>query len=201
MSENSSLIRDIILSITGITGSVVAVVGLGSWKRQLSRKSDRELAKEVLIGVYSLRNAVSHVRSPFMFSSEMTPSEENLKKAVNDDHKEMMRVDFAYQNRFKEISDVRAKLDEKIVESEILWGKEIRENYNHLIQVVGELFTTINIYLDDIRTHRDSRMTKTEIMNRDRILYGIGGSEDEYWNRLLSSVKSIEGLVKIKLKL
>jgi hypothetical protein len=60
------LAKDIILIFAAIIAIYVGIYGLGTWRRQLKVNTEYQLAKNILVAVYELREAISNVRCPLM---------------------------------------------------------------------------------------------------------------------------------------
>ena len=75
-----TIIKDIFTCLAAITASVVAVLGLQAWKKQLKGKTEYELAQRLLRGVYRVRNAFADVRNPRKTDAEIAQAmrEENI---------------------------------------------------------------------------------------------------------------------------
>lgn len=85
-----------------------------------------ELARKALVELYKYRESVERARSPVMFANELQPSEDE-EAELSFVGKNYIRKCRAYQLRFETMSGGRASIQAIIIESEALWGKELRD--------------------------------------------------------------------------
>ena len=63
--------RSVLVASAAITGVVVALVGLRTWRHQLKGKTEYELARRLLRAAYTVRGEFQRVRSPLMLGGEI----------------------------------------------------------------------------------------------------------------------------------
>ena len=109
-----SVSKDIVLAVAAITGSVVAVMGLDTWKRQLRGHSEYELSRRILVSLYKYRDAINGVRHPAMLSYEMPEPPDEIIDSMNREQIRFFGISHAYQKRWDKVQDVKATLYETI---------------------------------------------------------------------------------------
>ena len=197
-----SIAKDVILALAGIIGSVVAILGLSTWKRQLYGQTEYELAKRLLKSLYYLREVITDARHPFMlYSTEPDLPKEKLEymsKEEKDWHSQVQ----AWEKRWEPIAKARADLDTNVLESEVYWGNEIKVKMEQVYRLQGELFRAIQEHM--LRTNprdRDTNLTGKEIKRLRAIMYGIGDrSSDDFMDRFLKSIEEVENILKPYIK-
>lgn len=194
------IIKDIILCITALTGAWVAVRGLSAWKRQLSGKAEYELAQRLLKATYKLRESIRIVRNPIMSGSEMPDPPEDHPASTSDFHKRWYSTGKAYESRWEHVRKSHIDIEAELLESEVLWGSNIREKFLKLFEVEQELYYRILTYLDHLDPEIREQWTTEEAKATRKILYGVGGKDDNFYQELQSAITAIETDLKPYLK-
>jgi hypothetical protein len=198
------LIKDIVLLVTGIIASLVALIGLNTWKKHLKGKVEYDLSRKLLTKTYRLRDLISFVRSSYMSGAEMQNPPDNSPFSKTEEGKRYYNAYTGYMNRFKPINETKARLLTDLLEAEALWGDSIRQQYNRLFHQMNVLVVEIESYLRDInpetRYRRD--MPDPRIEQQLKIMYSREKVEnDEYWQEFVSILNEIEKLIKPHLKI
>lgn len=117
-------------------------VGGNVWKRQLSGKTEYDVALRFLRTVYKLRDAILLVRSPFMSAGEVAHA---AKESDPSRASEGSPLDWtkgtaaAYEQRWKSILESVSDIQLVAQEAEVLWGRRAVEILAPLRKSVGEL--------------------------------------------------------------
>jgi hypothetical protein len=178
-----------IIAIATLTGALVAMLGLRTWKKQLKGGNEYDIARRYLRSVYKLRDAIEYVRNPFISVEEMENAlEKNGKdKSLSSDN---MERDWAvYSVRWQEISEAKSDLDVELREAEIFWGKEAVEIQKDFQKCVTVLFLALKKFLRGDKLDED-------VMN---VVYD-GGEKDEFNKKTELAIKKIENYLKRYLK-
>ena len=171
------LIKDIILSVAAIITTGIAVYGVLKWKIELQGKAYLETSKSLMTALYGVRNNFEVVRSGWRDASEF-PDEYIRNKHPNATKNPEVEADalwFLYKNRLSPLTEAMNKLDTCLLESEALWGPEVREHgrkingcYNRLVRSIKELIgmeyrgidqqdkNTFQLYKNDVIASRES---------------------------------------------
>jgi len=121
-TELVTLAKDLILSGAAIAGAVVAVKGLGTWKRQLRGQSEYELSRRILVTLFKYRDAIAGVRHPAMWAYEMPIPSEDESKNKSREHVKFYGTSKAYQARWDKVQTERTSLYADLLEAEAIWG-------------------------------------------------------------------------------
>lgn len=138
---------DVFTSIAAITATVVAIVGLNAWKKQMKGKEEYELARRYLRLIYRVRDAIKVVRNPFIPVEEMISSlkEKGMNEDDYSDHKKMNQA--VYSTRWNKVQEALSDLRVEQLEAEVLWGKESVVVYDTLDQCIKKLMANIQLFL------------------------------------------------------
>jgi hypothetical protein len=202
-SATISLAKDVILSLAGITGSVVAIVGLNTWRRQLKGQVEYNLARRILRLTFQYRDAIAKVRAPFMFTYEMPQPPTDQAAKMTPDQIQFYGFSKAYEKRWEGIVETRKALHPDLLEAEALWGRELAQRFAVLFDLEAELGRYIS---DDLRlrnpdTSRHDQKVIAEIQGRRRnVQYAVSGTDDEYEKELSEGIKCIDGYLKVHLQ-
>jgi hypothetical protein len=117
----------------------VAVLGLGTWKRQLRGQSEYALAKRILRLSYQYREAIATVRYPAMWPWETASPPDEEANEMNERQKEFYGRSKGYEARWERVSSVRAELYPELLEAEVLWDKELTNLMEPIFQLEIDL--------------------------------------------------------------
>lgn len=120
-------LKEIVVTAAAATGAIVAWIGLNAWKRQLSGKTEYDVALRFLRAVYRLRDSIALVRSPFMGVGEMAHALRETAGAGETGGSEEQPADdiaAAYELRWKSIMEAMSDLQVVSQEAEVLWGRK-----------------------------------------------------------------------------
>jgi hypothetical protein len=128
------IIKDIVTILATATAAIVAIIGLQTWKRQITGKAEYDLARRVLIASYKVRDAF--VENKLFFSERDNP-EESKKK---------------HERGIAKIDEAIANLNVELLEAKVVWGddynlKEIFDDFLVLpssIKFMYETYYSIN---------------------------------------------------------
>lgn len=203
-TEIVALLKDIVLSGAAITGAVVAVKGLGTWQRQLKGQSEYELSRRILVTVFKYRDAINGVRHPAMWAYEMPSPSEYEAKIMSQEQIRFYGTSKAYQARWDKVQIEKTSLYADLLESEAIWGNELKNLFKKVFDLEHELFTRIRYYIELINPDTDVA-SKEAIRNIDKkkrdIMYdNLSEEPDEYKRELISAIEDVEKYLKPKLR-
>jgi len=204
-AEIIATFKDVVISAAAIIGAIVAVKGLGTWQRQLKGQSEYELSRRILVTLFKYRDSINGVRNPMMWTYEMPlPSEEEAKK-MSQEQVRFYGTSKAYQNRWDKVKIEKTSLYADLLESEAIWGLELKELFKPIFKLEHELFIKVRHYIElidpDTNNAKREAISKIDEKTRD-IMYDIMSDEepDEYKKDLLSAIEDVEKYLKPKLK-
>lgn len=135
--------KDCVLFILAVIGSIVSILGLYTWRKQIKGKTEYDLARRFLRAAYKLRDAIAHVRNPFMSGAEMAASlaDEKISKDPPEEMKFQSEKGFfaAYQKRWEQVQEAISDLSIETLEAEVLWGSKIHDLLKPIYDLVSDL--------------------------------------------------------------
>lgn len=198
-----ALVKDLILSGVAITGAVVAIKGLGTWKRQLRGQFEYELSRRILVTLFKYRDAINGVRHPVMWAYEMPNPPEDESKSMSREHVQFHGTSKAYQARWDKVQTERTSLYADLLEGEAIWGDELKKLFKALFNLEHELFTSVRHYIGlinpDTGDASKEAIRKIDKNRRDIIYDDLSEDGDEYKKDFQRGVEEIEDYLKPKL--
>ena len=197
-------LRDIILTLTAVTGAYVAFQGLRTWEQQLKGSVEYNLARRILKLTYRLRNAIKQTRHPMMLSSEMSLPPDDKAQTMSQAQVSYYGISKAYQVRWEKVSNVIEELNADLLEAEALWGNEAKNIFDELYKLINELNMVIYYHLKAMNPDdtEDNRRAWSNIYRKKRdILYDTleqGG--DQYSKDFSEAIIQIENYLKPHLR-
>jgi hypothetical protein len=200
-----SITKDAITGLAAITATVIAIIGLRSWKKQLKGRTEYDLARRLLKAVYRVRDEIEALRMPLIYVGEVRQglNDIGINAERNEKHYGGRAESLVYQSRWRRLHVALSDLQVELLEAEVSWGDEIMKRQDLLRECVASLF--LNVYrrlwqIDDSRMYEVDSETQKEI---DRILYkSISNPEaDPFGDEIKRSIEHIEEYVKPYLKL
>lgn len=197
LSQWLSDVGQIVLAGSAAIGAMAAWKGVSTWRRELKGRTEYDLARRVLTGVYRVRDAVRHVRSPMMLSSEYLDRPGRKPDAQQADAADYK---YAYGQRWSRIQDAMTNLEVDLLEAEAIWHDELRECSEQLKSCFRELFTSLWSYLRS--KYPDSWWEVSADPKFIRELEGVIWSvdPDEYGEKLSRAIASFEKLLRPHLR-
>jgi hypothetical protein len=198
-----SVIKDLVLVGAAITGSIVAIKGLGTWQRQLKGQSEYELSRRILVTLFKYRDAINSLRRPAMWGHEMPAPAQNEAQGMSHEKIRHYGVSKGYEARWNKVQEQKTSLCADLLETEAIWGTELKNLFTVIFILENELYTSIRHHLELINPDAHDG-TKDAIMkidaNRREIMYDIFGDKpDEYKQDILNAIEPIESYLKPKL--
>lgn len=198
-----------VFSIFGTLVSAIGVAlaawvgfsGLATWRRQNKGTSDHDLSRRLLMDLYRLRDGVGHVRNPVMLGTEGGENEQDHDlDFAQKNHRAKVR---AYEKRFSTVDEVRARLSTSLLESEAVWGDEVKLLFIPIFELLQELLLNVRTHLisanpDEDDDRRESYLTI--LSNRRDVLYESSeDGDDAFKSDFDAALCSIEDYLRPKL--
>ncbi len=182
------IVKDIIGVLLPLAGVWIAWQGLDTWRRQIKGTDKYKVASELLLEVYRVREGIGVVRSPFV---QFRPTDdENVSKEMNEFYGYVETM----ERRWKEVSEPMVQLSLLALKAEVHLSKNIKIEVDKLMRLVRELQVTYEQYLDVKRP--DSGFTADDFDKDARKVLWAKPTDDDFKDRLLTSIKSIEELTE-----
>lgn len=143
-------------SLAALIAAGVAIHGVREWKRQFKWRIEYETARRYIRALYRVREAINRdVRNPAISRSEFEQAKEAAELSgskVTDENRHWV----VYLKRWEKLSAARADLRAELLETEVLWGKGIREAEWKLQLLIGELYAKIHLHFTNPKSVTDS---------------------------------------------
>ena len=194
-----SIVKDAVVAIAAAFGAVFAGMGLKAWKRQLTGKTDYELARGILRRALEVRRAIEEARDPSITGGEIEAAKEHLKTEGIADQRAAGTV-AAYNVRYGKVVTAWFQLYEKMIEAEVSWGVSVKAAKDPLEACVKELRHAIWSH-NDMITGRRRNPTPDQMQKADDVVYSLKDEDrDGFARKVNEAVKVIEDLVRPHIK-
>ncbi|MCW9058473.1 MAG: hypothetical protein OQL11_06355 [Gammaproteobacteria bacterium] len=202
-AEIIALSKDLIISAAAVVGAIVAVKGLSTWQRQLKGKSEYDLSRRLLVSLFKYRDTIDGVRHPIMWAYEMPlPSKEEADK-MSKDLIRFYGTSKAYQERWDKVQKERTSIYADLLESEALWGNDLKNLFKVLFDLQHELLINVRHYLElidpDVSQAKKEAVERIQQKKRDIMYDDLSDEEDEYKKEFKKGIDDIEKYLKPKL--
>lgn len=191
------IIKDVLVSIAAITATIVAIMGLYSWKRELHGREKYETARNLIRATFELREEIRVCRSENTYNSEF-PKEYVVRDDPDEDEKAWV---YLYKNRWDPVSKALINYDLAAIESEILLSEKLNLKIEQLRSCVDRLYKSIHTYIYNKSTegkffHDDDEMAKSVYED----IWIMRGETDVLSIKFLDAITGIENEIRPYLK-
>lgn len=198
VAEYATIAQNIVLALSGVAATIIAYLGLTTWRKELKGKSEYSKAKEVLKAVYKVRRAFAHVRNPAIFQYEYPEDMIDGHGQVKGNH-DYEATAHVYEARWKFLAEAFHELEEQSLDAQVEWGSEFQEVIKPLRTCKVELQIVIQNMLAARKSPHERRsLTKEERSEERSTLYHIG--EDSKHDKFTPKINSAIELFEIKLR-
>jgi hypothetical protein len=197
-NEQIQLVLEIVSTVAVVFASGTAIYGINAWKKEFSGKRKIELAEEVLALFYEARDAISIIRSPFLYEGE-----DSKRKSQEDEtqiQKEAKDLSCLVRKRFQKQQHVFNKLQSKQYQFMARFGYEKAKPFDDLRQMVLEILMSADELVPtmvkrerDVKNEEKLFKKETELMAVIRENQTV---EDPIKLRLKEIISSIEVIYK-----
>lgn len=195
-------LKDLVILGTAITGAVVAVKGLGTWKRQINGQSNYTLSKNLLVSLFKYRDAIEMVRNPFMSSQEMPLPPLDERNEMNSDAIRFYGLFKAYEKRWEKVAGLHSEIYASLIEAEALWGDELSAMWKDLRKKENELLIQLQNYIQICNprtpTHEKERLQASQEKMHNTLYEG--GKSDLFKSQFETDLSKMTGYIKEKIK-
>ena len=197
------LIKDSLIVIAALIGSISAFWGLKTWRRQIKYKAEYDIAKRFMKCIYQLREAIKNVREPFQTSEEISESlkAEGLNASFGEKEWSIKSSRAVYNQRWKKLVEVLTQLDVEKLEAEVHWEEKTDELYKPIYQKVEDLHYAIKAHLEIlkdgfVKINKEEYAKIIKIKNDESNQSG----DDDFMKDLKTKIRNLEEFIKTKLK-
>lgn len=198
--EVVSIVKDILLAAAAVTTGTVAVLGLNNWSTELRGKTKFEAARNLMRATYRVRDELQKGRSPFVSASEFPSDYVGPRDATAEQQAEAWR--FVYSKRWAPVLEALQEFEIHVLETEALWGSEIRAKADGLRRCAVKLQTAMQAFIDN-KAHRSEnfRADKEFAKEVESDLYDCNENKiNSLGNEIKVAVTAIENVVKPHLR-
>lgn len=198
-----AMVKDLVLTIAGLAGMLVATRGLSTWRRQLRGQSEFETARKVLRSAYRYRDALLAVRSPMFWHSELiAPPGELDPPGANRNATEQER---GYRRRLTTAIAAGQELEAELLEAEVLWGGDVRSLSGPLFDARVDLEDAISRFIERLRNPlpvplEDRPRVVEEAKADHALIFAPGALRDSFRLRVEQAVSGIETVARRHLR-
>lgn len=192
--ENLNILKEIVTICATCVAACVALSGLHTWKNQIKGRDHYDLAKKLLFHTYKYKEAVFALRHRTFTAGEY-PKLDPQDIHRSEDARRYSNMLHAYERRWERVEEIKPHIYEAILESQVIWGDDLRDIYDKIFKIENELRLEISLFLKEIEPesfgkYEPNKKYITDTFNDDDIFR-------QKFNPLL--VK-IENYIKPKLK-
>ncbi|MEQ5839125.1 hypothetical protein N0A02_06690 [Paraburkholderia acidicola] len=187
------IIKDVVLAVAAVVTALVAVRGVSGWLRELRGRTEFESALALMKATYSLREALFSCRAPLILAGEFPSGYSQVTDGSNAEKKGKAYA-HVLGERWSAVVATLSEFDARSLESEAIWGKDIRDATESLRKDVNTLYAAIVSYIDDayIGGENFKEDPAFGIRVRRDVFASRDASDNALSNRILSNIQRIE---------
>lgn len=195
-ADITDLSKDVILSLAAVITTVVAVLGIRSWIVELRGRTSFEVARGMMLATYRLRDVVAQCRSSMVLGHEFPNDYPGAAKASAKE--ELDGWAYVYKNRWRPVWEALQDYDARALESEALWGSDVREMTNGLRALVIELNIAIDAFLTDKFNRGEDFRSDPEFGKemRSKLSASIGAKDNMLSKNIETAISAIEDQIR-----
>lgn len=178
-SENSDLfssLASIFVAISAVITAILARSGIRSWTRQYIKKSNHELAQQLLVSFGKYRDCVQALRSP-MIRFSPAPSKEHP-DASNDELRHIGFLQYLETHNIA-IANARQEIYSHILEAEVVFGPKIRHESDELMRLEKKLFFLLRMHIESVDPKSDKYTKRENTKYLEEQRYDVFHENDE----------------------
>ncbi|MBU6439547.1 MAG: hypothetical protein KGS28_04875 [Betaproteobacteria bacterium] len=199
-------LKDVFVAGAAAVTAGVAVIGLGSWKRDVNGRANFEVARALVRSTYKLANAIAEFRSPAQRRSGYPDWYQ--RQAVNPPDVEAEALQFALRSRMRPLQEALQAFEANALEAEALWGRAVRVKTSALSSCVADIKTAATMKVTIVGTDRtflkvDPKMIEQieATLESALTLPMTGEGKDPFALRVENAIRGIEELSVPRLRL
>jgi hypothetical protein len=192
---NIPVVKDFILATAAIVTSSVAVFGLRKWREELRGRTEYEVARRVIRGLYKVRDGFRTVRSPMVWAHEYPEGNSGsagTTSSINEKTADM----HVYQNRWKYLAEAFVELEAETLEAEVLWGGDIEKLMREIRSCRAELLISLREYFAKLERVPDNREQYRQVMEK----IAAFDDEDPLSKRTAAAIGALEARMRRHLR-
>ena len=187
--------------IAALTAALVAVAGLGTWRRQLKGQAEYDLARRVLRAVLKARDHLNAVRSPDMTGGEIAAAYKEAGLELPERPllgSQSKASELVYDRRWQRLLAAVRELEAELLEAEVLWGAASRAPELEFKKCFAELYSAVMMHLRALSTPNPHESLTKIVETQFRVLYRVDSTDDpdQFGKRIDGAVKAFELIVR-----
>jgi hypothetical protein len=143
ITDYFSMGRDVLVALSALITAIIACYSLNKWRKELKGKSEYEIAKNVLVSLYRVREAFVMARSP------------NISYSKQDNNEYPYRINTV----MKHLEEAFTALEEQILIAQVEWGTEYQAIINTLRERKQILYINHRIFEESMNGSSKSQIT------------------------------------------
>lgn len=198
--ESTQILQDIVIAAAAVTGAIVAVAGLKTWKRQLRGRAEYELARRLLKAAYELRDSIVSFRRPMMWVEEMSAALAETGRAP-DNLKGSRRA--VYEVRWNAVLRPASDLKVGELEGEVLWGQSFKVAVAPLDKCLAQLSVALTEFLRYSEMADLAESQRAVLRKYEEVVYDQSKADDPdaFGKKLNQAIGALERFMRPKLRL
>lgn len=162
IKDSVTIMKDFATIFSVVTVGVIAILGYGSWKKQLKGKTKYELARRLLLNVYQARDAIRDLRNPVILSWEEKRAlkEANIEIADTDPDYKLKTLKAIYEMRWRRVAKAGRELEVDQFEAEVIMGPDVQEGIETLKRIMGTIYFNLGLYFNEQESLPPKRLVR-----------------------------------------
>ena len=124
------IVQGVVTILALLIGSFVGVVGLNTWKKELSAKNNFELYRHIMIAVYKVREAIQEAHMGDYWGEFV-----NIGIELEQEDKELRQLAKRVASAQGEVNNLNIEL----LEVEAVWGKDVKDKINNITEYLNKI--------------------------------------------------------------
>jgi hypothetical protein len=168
----AQFVKEVSVAGAAVTGAVVAVLGLNTWKRQLKGTRRTEARHRLMILIYRYVEQMQRIRSSFMQIPQEYIEEEKAKPSYSRGSPEDRASARVYQAWFNELSGIAVELRAARLEARVVFGESFEDLEDRLRRVTVQVSIGVRRHFDMTFERLDvTRIKEEQIEKWDAAMY------------------------------
>ena len=194
--------KDALAAIFAAVAIIVSILGLRAWRKQITGKTEYEVARRLLLTVLKARDAVSALRAPFISGDEMAEAAKGKYEITGDDEEKPdseKLTELAYGRRWERVRESLSALAVEQLEAQVLLKRGVEERLQAFQDCILELHAALEQYLEMRRGEYTPPQEDEERIKRV-VLRNWGAAKslrkDVFGERFEATIRDLEGVLK-----
>ena len=187
------MVKDITISVAAAVTAFVAYKGVESWRSELGGRASFEAARRLMFCSYKLRDELSYCRSPFIPAGEFPEGYDSINTTPR---KEGDAYAFIYKKRFETVRVAVMELDAAALETEALWGTEVRGAVQELRACAQTLNANIMAFVRSKYDGPEAARDRNFEAQMFAVLNEMNAEKDAFSQRVSQAIEGIEHHVR-----